>query len=103
MQRWLWQAARSRDLTLLLVTHDIAEAVTLADRVLMMSERPGRIISEIPIEIPQREQFLSANSPETTGSFSHGTGLRTTPYFVKAYQEIENALWGIENREEKWI
>lgn len=103
MQRWLWQAARSRDLTLLLVTHDIAEAVTLADRVLMMSQRPGSIITEIPIEIPEREQFLSANSPATAGSFSHGTGLRSTPSFVKAYQEIENALWGIENREEKWI
>lgn len=103
MQRWLWQAARSRDLTLLLVTHDIAEAVTLADRVLMMSQRPGSIITEIPIEIPEREQFLSANSVGVTGSFSHGTGLRTTPNFVKAYQEIENALWGIENKEEKWI
>ena len=69
----------------------------------MMSERPGRIITEIPITIPERAKFLSANSPAATGSFSHRTGLRTTPNFVKAYQEIENALWGIENREEKWI
>ncbi|MDU7516037.1 MAG: hypothetical protein E7K48_03235 [Varibaculum cambriense] len=87
----------------MLVTHDIAEAVTLADRVLMMSGRPGRIISEIPITIPEREEYLSANPVGASGSFSHGTGLRTTPNFVKAYQKIENALWGIENREEKWI
>lgn len=40
--------------TALLITHDLLEAVTLADRVLVMSSRPGRIIEEIKIDVPDR-------------------------------------------------
>jgi NitT/TauT family transport system ATP-binding protein len=44
--------ARSRR-TVVFVTHDIVEAVTLADRVVVFSDRPGRIIGEFPIDIPR--------------------------------------------------
>ncbi len=40
--------------TALFITHDLAEAVALSDRVLVMSPRPGRIIEEIAIELPDR-------------------------------------------------
>jgi NitT/TauT family transport system ATP-binding protein len=44
----------ARPMTVLFVTHDPAEAVTLADRVLLFSPSPGRVIAEMPIPI-QRE------------------------------------------------
>jgi NitT/TauT family transport system ATP-binding protein len=45
--------------TALLITHDLLEAVILSDRVLVMSRRPGRIIDEIVIDIPARNDPLA--------------------------------------------
>ncbi len=53
----LWQVIRDlhgeRGFTAILVTHDLREAVFLADKVFVMSARPGRIIVERDIEIPR--------------------------------------------------
>lgn len=46
----LWDAG---GVTGLLVTHSVHEAVLLADRVLVMSPRPGRIIADLPIALPR--------------------------------------------------
>jgi NitT/TauT family transport system ATP-binding protein len=40
-------------LTVLFVTHNVREAVRLGDRVVLLSSRPGRVVSEFPIEIPR--------------------------------------------------
>ena len=45
----LWRRRRS---TVLFVTHDLKEALTLADRVLFLSSRPGRIVWEQPVGLP---------------------------------------------------
>ena len=46
----IWQAEQK---TVVLVTHSIAEAIFLSDRVLVMSERPGRILEEVHINLPR--------------------------------------------------
>jgi NitT/TauT family transport system ATP-binding protein len=46
----LWERSRS---TVVLVTHDIAEAIALSDRVVVFSRRPGRIIGEYRVDLPR--------------------------------------------------
>ena len=42
--------------TTLFITHDLVEAVVLSDRILVMSARPGTIVEEIPVELPDRDR-----------------------------------------------
>jgi ABC-type nitrate/sulfonate/bicarbonate transport system ATPase subunit len=53
MQRWLEGALAREPRTVLLVTHDVEEAVLLADRVVLLSPRPGRIVDEIEVGLPR--------------------------------------------------
>jgi len=59
LQRELAQTLKRAGKTALLITHDLLEAVTLSDRVLVMSARPGRIIDEIRVELPQRDDPIA--------------------------------------------
>ena len=52
----LLRLVAARPATVLFVTHDAAEAVTLADRVLLFSPSPGRIVAEMPIPIPREQR-----------------------------------------------
>ena len=57
---------QEQGLTILMVTHSIAEAVFLADRVLVLSERPGRLVGEVPIDLP-RPRDLGVTATEIFG------------------------------------
>jgi NitT/TauT family transport system ATP-binding protein len=69
----IWMEQRK---TVFFITHSIPEAVYLSDRVLVMSARPGRILADLPIDIPR------ARSLETT----------TRPDFVARATEIRGLL-----------
>jgi NitT/TauT family transport system ATP-binding protein len=59
LQRDLALTLKRAGKTALLITHDLMEAVTLSDHVLVMSQRPGRIIDEIEVALPQRDNPLA--------------------------------------------
>jgi NitT/TauT family transport system ATP-binding protein len=59
LQRDLAQTLKEAGKTALLITHDLTEAVTLSDRVLVMSRRPGTIIDEIVVDMPDRDNPLA--------------------------------------------
>ena len=64
MQRWLADALAQEPRTVLLVTHDVDEAIFLADRVVVLSPRPGRVVAELTVDLPRPRDVTS---PEFTG------------------------------------
>jgi NitT/TauT family transport system ATP-binding protein len=56
----LWQEGRIPIKSILMVTHNIEEAVLMADRILVLSSNPGRIASEIPVTLPHPRDRLDA-------------------------------------------
>ena len=68
----LWERVRS---TVVLVSHDLAEAVALSDRVIVMSARPGRIIADVPIDLPRPRSASKLQA-------------------MRAFHELYAQLWG---------
>lgn len=69
----VWQDSGA---TVLLVTHDIGEALLLSDRVAVMSPRPGRIIREVEVDLPRPRSAATRYAPE----------------FIEAHRQIHEAL-----------
>jgi ABC-type nitrate/sulfonate/bicarbonate transport system ATPase subunit len=77
MQEWLATALRTDPRTVVLVTHDVEEALYLCDRVAVLSSRPARIVAELSAPAPRAEDRDAAV---------------TDPAFVAAREEAMRAL-----------
>jgi ABC-type nitrate/sulfonate/bicarbonate transport system ATPase subunit len=77
MQEWLAGALRADPRTVVLVTHDVEEALYLCDRVAVLSARPARIVAELSVPVRRAEDRDAAV---------------TDPAFVAAREEAMRAL-----------
>jgi NitT/TauT family transport system ATP-binding protein len=74
----LWASQRR---TVVFITHDLAEAVALSDRVIVMSPRPGRIVADIPIRLPRPR---SVRELQKDPDFHH--------YYAKLWTLLEQGM-----------
>jgi ABC-type nitrate/sulfonate/bicarbonate transport system ATPase subunit len=59
MQEWLMGALQEEPRTVVCVTHDVDEALFLADRVVVLSPRPGRTVAELSVDFPRPRSRLA--------------------------------------------
>lgn len=69
----IWQV---RQKTVIMVTHSISEALFLADRVLVLTARPGRIKLDLPVDLPRPRQ----------------EDMRYTPHFGRLARKLKEAI-----------
>lgn len=63
MQKWLLDRLSERPRAVLLVSHDLHEVASLADRILVMAANPGRIVAEIPVTTPPGQRNEAGMAP----------------------------------------
>ncbi|MDB5966690.1 MAG: transporter ATP-binding protein [Polaromonas sp.] len=69
LQQDLAQTVAAHQKTVLFITHDLFEAVALSDRILVMSERPGTIVEQITVDIPDRSNPMARRKRPEVGPY----------------------------------
>lgn len=75
MQEWLLGVWTRLGATVLLVTHDLEEALYLSDRVYVMAARPGRVVAEVPVALPRPRPAEIVATPYFAALKGHLLGL----------------------------
>jgi NitT/TauT family transport system ATP-binding protein len=82
MNMELQRICMERQATAFLVTHSLAEAVILSDRILVMKPRPGRVIEEVKIDLPRPRTLEMINTPRFGEIVAHIRDLLGKEAFV---------------------
>jgi NitT/TauT family transport system ATP-binding protein len=69
LQQDLAQTLAAERKTALFITHDLVESIALSDRVLVMSQRPGTIVEEIRVDLPDRDQPIMRGRDPRVGEY----------------------------------
>lgn len=77
MQAWLAATLAQEPRTVVLVTHDVEEAVLLSDRVLVLSPRPGRVLAEIAVGLGRPRRRTDPGVTELRERVYAGLGMST--------------------------
>ena len=64
MQEWLLDLWESLGKTIVLITHDVDEAILLSDRVYVLTARPGRITMDVEVDLPRPRDYKQVTEPE---------------------------------------
>ena len=67
----IYEILKKENITVLMITHDISEAISMSDRVIVLTKRPGKVknIHSIEFKIPNRTPLLRRKFPEFSGYF----------------------------------
>ena len=69
LQQDVYNILREQEKTVIFITHDIGEAITISDRVLVMSRRPGRIKMSIDIDMPHGLDLMRRRKSKEYGDY----------------------------------
>ena len=64
MQQWFLKVLQVKRKAVLFVTHDVDEAIFLADRIYVFSHRPGKIVKELAVPFRKQRTALLSTSKE---------------------------------------